>query len=123
MLLLLSLFFLPFIPLCPETPLPPAFPYLSSCPWVIHISSLASPLPILFLTYPCLFYAYHLCFLFPVPFSPISPLPLPTDNSPYVLHFCDSVPVLVCLSFLILRSVFIVIGCIFFLENKCVVNS
>ena len=95
MLLQLSLFFLPFIPLCPETPLPPAFPYLSSCPWVIHISSLASPRPILFLTYSCLFYAYHLCFLFPVPFSPISPLPLPTDNSPYVLHFCDSVPVLV----------------------------
>ena len=27
---------------------PPSFPHLTSCPWVIHISSLASPFPILF---------------------------------------------------------------------------
>ena len=34
------------------TPFLPSFPHLSSCPWVMHISSLASPFPILFLTCP-----------------------------------------------------------------------
>ena len=58
-----------FIPLCPESPLLPALPtLLSSCSWVVHISSLASPFPILLvLTSPYLFCTYHLCFLFPVP--------------------------------------------------------
>ena len=74
MLLQLSHYFLPFIPLCPALPLPLLFPYLSSCPWVIHISYLASPFPTLFFTSPCLFCTYHLCFLFPVPFPPSSPL-------------------------------------------------
>ena len=49
----------------------------SSRPWVVHISSLASPFPILFLTFPCLFSTYHLCFLFPVPFLPVLPFPSP----------------------------------------------
>ena len=46
MLLQLS-HFPPFIPLCPAHPLPPALPSppLSSCPWVIHISSLALRFP------------------------------------------------------------------------------
>ena len=44
MLLQLSQFFLPFNLLCPASPHP------SSRPWVVHISSLASPFPILFLT-------------------------------------------------------------------------
>ena len=52
MLLQLFLFFSPlYSPLFCTTP-PTAFPHLSSCPWVIHISSLASPLPILFLPSP-----------------------------------------------------------------------
>ena len=89
------IFFLPFIPLHPELPLPPASPHFSSCPWVIHVSSLASPFPILLLTSPCLFCTYHLCFLLPLPFPPFSLLPLPTDNPPCGLHFCDSVHVLV----------------------------
>ena len=59
-------------------PSPPAFPCLSSCPWVIHISSLASPSPILFLTSLCLFCTYHLCFLFSVPFPPFPPASLTT---------------------------------------------
>ena len=82
-------------------PHPPAFSTpLSSCPWVVQISSLASLFPILFLTSPCLFYAYQLCFLFPVPFLPFIPFPLPTDNPPCDLHFCGSVLVLVvCLVF------------------------
>ena len=88
-------FFSPFYspPLC--IPIPPAFPYLSSCPWFIHISSLASPFPILCLTSPSLFWIYHLCFLFLLPFPPLSPLPLLTGNIPCDLHFCESVPILV----------------------------
>ena len=86
-----------FPPLLPSVlHLPPThIPRLSSCPWVIHINSLASPFPILFLTSPCLFCIYHLYFLFPVPFPPFSLLQLPVDNSPCDLHFCDSGPVLV----------------------------
>ena len=75
MLLQLS-HFPPFTPCHPDHPLPPTFPPYSSCPWVIHISSLASMFPILFLPSPCLFSTYHLCYLFSVPFSPL-PLPLP----------------------------------------------
>ena len=76
----------------PPTSIPQPF---SSCPWVVHISPLASTFPILFLTSPCLFSTYHLCFLFPVPLPPFAFLPLPTDNPPCDLHFCESVPVLV----------------------------
>ena len=71
----LSHFFLPVILLRPVPHLPPVFPHLSSCQWVVHISTLASPFPILFLSFPRLFCTYHLCFLFPVPFSPSSPHP------------------------------------------------
>ena len=42
-------------------------PAFSSCSWVIHISSLASLFPILFLTSPCLFFTYHVRYLFSVP--------------------------------------------------------
>ena len=87
MLLQLSHFFLPFIPLHPVHPFPPSFPHLSSCPWIVHESSLVSPFPTLFFTSPCLFSMYHLCFLFPVPFPLLFPLPLPTDNPPCALHF------------------------------------
>ena len=76
----------------PCTALLPSFPHLTSCPWVIHISYLASPFPIRVLTFPCLFCTYHLCFLFPVPFPPF---PLPTDNPPCDRYFCESVPLLV----------------------------
>ena len=95
MILQLSHFFLPFIPLYPASPLPPAFPTppLSSCPWVIHVSSLASPFPTLFLPSPCLFSTYHLC-LFSVPFPP-SPSHSPIDNPPCDLHLYGSVAVLV----------------------------
>ena len=94
MLLQLSHFFPLYSPL-PHTLLPPAFPHLSSCLWVIHISCLASPFPILFLPSPCLICTYHLCYLFPVPFPPFSPIPFPTNIPPCDLHFRDSVPVLV----------------------------
>ena len=94
MVLQFSHFLLLFIPLHPVSLLPPAFPHLSSCPSVVHTSCFASPYPILFLTSPCLFDAYQLCFLFSVLF-PQSPLTFAADNSPCDLHFCDSVPVLV----------------------------
>ena len=94
--MLLQLSHSPLYSPLPCTPPQPAFSLFNSCPWVVHISSLASPFPILFLTSPCLFSTYHLCSLFPLPF-PYSPLPLPlsADNPPCDLHFCDSVPVLV----------------------------
>ena len=92
----------PFTPLHSH-PLPPTFPAFSSCLWVTHISSLASTFPILFLPSPCLFSTHHLCYLFSVPFPPLSPSHSPVDNPPCDLHFCGSVPVLVvglvCFSF------------------------
>ena len=75
MLLQLS-HFRPFTQLHPAHTLPPTFSPYSSCPWVIHISSLASTFPTLFLPSPCLFSTYHLCYLFSVS-SPISPPPNP----------------------------------------------
>ena len=93
--MLLQFSYLPLYSPPPCTPFLPAFPPLSSCPCVVHVSSLASPFPILFLTSPCLFSTYHLCYLFSVPFPPFYPLPIPADNPPCDLHFCDSVPVLV----------------------------
>ena len=94
MLLQLSHFLL-FIPLHSAHPLLTHIPPFSSCPWVIHISSLVCTFPILFLTLPSLFSTYHLCYLFSVPFPPVSPSHSCTDNLPCVLHFCDSVPILV----------------------------
>ena len=105
MLLQLS-HFPPFTPLRPAHTLLPTFPSFSSCPWVLHTSSLASTFPILFLTSPCLFSTYHLCYLFSVPFHPFSPSHSPVDNPSCDLHFCGSVPVLVvCLVFVFLGSV------------------
>ena len=54
MLLQLSQFF-PLFSLLPGNPIPSSNLPLSSCSWVMHISSLATPFPILFLTPPCLF--------------------------------------------------------------------
>ena len=93
-LLHLSHFFSPiYSPLLCNTFPPTSPPSLSWYPWVIHVSSLASTFPILFLT--GLFYTYQLCSLFPVPFHPFSPHHLPADKPPWDLHFCDSVPVLI----------------------------
>ena len=91
MLLQLSHFFLSFIPLYPLTH--HYSPHLSSCPWVIHISSLASPVPIIFFTSPSILY-YHLYFLFPVPYPSFSPYTT-SCNPPCDLYFCESVTVLV----------------------------
>ena len=123
MLLRLSQFF-PFAPFHPVSPFPPAIHPRSSCPWVRHVSSLASPFPVLFLKSPCLFYAYH---LFPAPFPPFSPFPFPAHNPPNDFHNCDSVPVLivdlVCFSDSIIDScefiaILMSIVFIFFFLNK-----
>ena len=52
----------------------------------ISYTVLNFPLPILYLL-------FILCI--PCTVSPLSSLPIPTDNSPCDVHFCDSVPVLV----------------------------
>ena len=59
-LLQLSQFFSPLYPssILHRPPHSPALSPLSSCPWVVHVSSLASLFPTLFLTSPHLFYAY-----------------------------------------------------------------
>ena len=68
-------------PLCPPPPgttLSSSNSFaLNSCPWVVHVSSLASPIPILFLISTCLF-CFQLCFLIPAPFPPFSPSQLIT---------------------------------------------
>ena len=86
--------FHPFTPLCPAHPVPPTFPLFSSCPWVIHISSLASTFPILFLS-SRLFSTYHLCYLFSVPFPPLTPATSLLITVHMIFHSCGSVPVLV----------------------------
>ena len=97
----LSILYLPFMLLipCTDSPIhtPPPHP-LSSCPWVMDISSLASPFPILFLTSPCLFCTYQLCFLISVSFPQFSPFRLPAGNPTNDLYNYDSVLVLlICL--------------------------
>ena len=83
---------------------------LSSCPWVMYISSLTTPLPILFLTSPY-FVPTNLCFLIPAPFPPFSLSPLPTDNPPNGLQIYDFVPVL--LVYLVCYLDSIIDSCVF----------
>ena len=71
---------LPFISLSRVPYLPLSFPHLSSCPWVIHISSLASPFPILLLTSPSILYLLFMLLIL-YTFTSLSP------NSPLItLH-------------------------------------
>ena len=72
--------FSPFIPLPPCTPPTLQHASLSSCPWVVHISSLSSLFPIPFLISPHQFYAYQLCFFCHVPFLSYSSLTPPHWN-------------------------------------------
>ena len=69
-------------------------PPLSSCPWVLHIRSLVTPLPILFLTTPYLLCTYQSMLLNLYTLLPIFPFPFPANNPPNDLHVSDSVPVL-----------------------------
>ena len=93
MILQLSHFAL-FIPIHPAHCLPPTFPTFSSCPWVIHISSLASTFPLLFLTaspaapvyfLPTIYATYSLYHFLLSP--PHTPCWWPSKWSPF-LWFC-----------------------------------
>ena len=83
----------------------PSASALSSCPWIVHMNSLASPFPIPFLTYPHYFmptnYASYSLYLFPL----IIPCPTPQKT----LHVISISLILFCsscfLSFLFLGSV------------------
>ena len=104
MLLQLSQFF----PLClppPDTPIFSSNPHLSSCPWVMHVSSL--PLYYLYCSlHPPVYFVFtNLSFLIPAPFPHSPASPLSTDNPPNVLHICDSVPVLLVCSVCYLNSI------------------
>ena len=59
---------------------PPGNPPVSSCPWVVHVSSLVSRFSILFLTSACLSVPTNNAFwsLHHLPFSPASPSQLIT---------------------------------------------
>ena len=65
-----------FSPLPPSAQYPHSFQQspLSSCPWVVYISSLASPFPILFLTSPLSILYLPFMLLSPWPFSSFFPL-------------------------------------------------
>ena len=94
-LLIMLLQWPPFSPLYSPFDLHPpilqCLPHLSSCPWVIHISSLKSLVPIPFLPLPFYFmptnYATYSLYLFP------SSLPSPPYRKPSMWHpflwFCS----------------------------------
>ena len=91
--------FPPLYSLHPVPPHPPASP-LSSCPWVVHVSSLTPLFPKPFLSLPVyLMPTSHASFSLYLS-RLIPPLPLPTENPPCDVHFSDSVAVIVvCLVF------------------------
>ena len=96
MLLQLSQFFL----LCPPLPSTPhslrQSPHHCLCPWITHISSLATPFLILYFISPWLFCNYLFVLLNPLTSSPILSFLLPSGNRQNT-HIHDSVSVLICL--------------------------
>ena len=115
-ILLIMLLQLPqFFPLCSP---PPGTPLLSSnhTPQFMSMDRaykfFGFSISHTILNIRCLFWTYHLCFLFPVPFPPFSLLHLPTDNPPCDLYFCESVSVLlVCLVYFCFCFCFYRFGC------------
>ena len=96
MLLQLSWFFLLYS-------LPPNVPYSlkqsfhhCSCPWVMHISSVATPFPILYFITPWLLCNYLFVLLYPLTSSPLPPQPSGNHQNALCTHDSVSV-VLVCL--------------------------
>ena len=61
-----------------------------SCPWVMRVSSLATPFPILHFTFPWLFCNYLFVVLNTLTSSPILPHPLPSGNHQHTLHIHHS---------------------------------
>ena len=73
-------------------------PHHCSRLWVMHRSSLATPLPTLYLTFPWLFCNYLFVLFSPLASSPIPPKPVPSGNHQNTLHIHDSVSaLLICL--------------------------
>ena len=74
------------------SPFSPAILYLSSCLWVMHISSLATPFPILYFTSPSIFCTYEFILLDAYTFSSVlrlhPPSWKPSKWSP-CLWFCS----------------------------------
>ena len=71
--------FPPLVPLYPSPPLQSyrQSPHLCSCPWVMCVSSLASPFPILYFISPWLFCNYQFVLLNTLTSSPILTHPTP----------------------------------------------
>ena len=127
MLLQLSWYF----PLCPHPSSTPhslrQSPHHCSCSWVIHISSLAIPFPILYFISPWQFYKYLFVLLNPLIYSPIPSHPLPSGNHQNATCIHDSDSILLCLvcflDSIVNRYVFIAIllfiVLILFFLNKC----
>ena len=130
-LLIMLLHLSQFFPLSPPPPSTPhslrQSPHHCSCPWVMHIISLATLFPILHFTSPWLFCNYLFVLLNPLTSSPIPSHPLPSGSNHSTLCNHDSVSVLlVCLvcflDLIVDRYVFIAISLsivlIFFFLNK-----
>ena len=129
-ILLITLFQLSqFFSLCSRPPSTPhslrPSPHHCSCPWVLRISSLAAPFPILYLISPWLFCNYLFVVLNPLTSPSILPHPLTSGNHENALFIHYSVSVLlVCLVYFldsivdqfIAISLFIVL--IFFLNKS-----
>ena len=117
-----------FFPLCPSPPSIPhslrQSPHLCSCPWIMHISSLATLFLILYFTSPWLFCNYLFVLLNPLTSSPIPTQSLPSGNLQNAL--CNHNSVLFCLvcffGSIVVRYVFVAIllfiVLIFFFLNK-----
>ena len=108
-LLIMLLQFSQFSPFIPPPPCPPNLqhqPRLSSCPWVVHRSSLIPLFPVPFFISSVYFMpTSYASFLYLSP--PIPPFLLPTEIPPCDVHFSDSVPVLVvCLVFVFIVFIF-----------------
>ena len=92
-----------FFPFSPPSPSIPhslrQFPHHCSCPWVMHIGSLATLFPILYFTSLWLFCdCTFVSFLNPVLLHAFLYTPIPSGNHQNALHIHDSVSVLlVCL--------------------------
>ena len=99
MLLPVALIFFSSLPPPPSTPHSlRQFPHLCSCPWVMHIRSLASPFPALYFTSPWIFCNYLFVLLNPLTSSPTPYNPLLSGNHQNTPCIHDSVSVLlVCL--------------------------
>ena len=72
-------------------------PHHCACPWVLCVTSLAAPFPILYFTSPWLFCNHLFVLLNPLTFSPIPPHHLLFGNHQNALYIHDSDSVLVCL--------------------------